>query len=369
MVVGVVIRSHAGGYTVYSDDLNATITCAARGRLKKEGLSIVTGDRVELSEITADRSQAVITARLERRNLLSRPPIANVDQVLIVQSLQLREWSPYLCDRYLVHFQLELPFAPPLLCLNKCDLSSLDDVKLLQSIYTPLGYRILVVSALTGQGMDELSQVLAGRISVLTGPSGVGKSSLLNHLAPHLSLEVNAKDDDTRFGRHTTTCSELYGVTLPGFASESWIGDTPGFSLSELTRPEPIGVARQFPEISKLAKECRFDDCLHLVETGCHVLANLERVNHERYESYKLLLQEAQDENKLRKATSQKVESTVKMVGSKRGKAVMVPKLAEKYRGMSRRKDIQNLKDFTKKGGVELDDEETAEEDAGGEGN
>ncbi len=352
MVVGTVLRSHAGGYLVHSDELGATLKCAARGRLKKERVSILTGDRVEIDEIDSAAGTAVIAARLPRENLLSRPPIANVDQVIIVQAPHQPEWNPLLCDRYLVHYQLEVPGARPLLCINKRDIASSSDLAALQNIYEPLGYTVVIVSAVTGEGMDRLVSLLSGKVSVLAGPSGVGKSSLINFLDPSLHLKLGVVDEDAGVGKHTTTYSQLYGMCIKpgqgaaGHVAEraSWVADTPGFSLAELRHPEPNEVFFEFPELVALYDGCKFSNCLHLVEQGCNVLANLDKIAPTRYESYKTLVTEAQAEAKLRRETSQKVESAVKVVGG-RDRGVVVPKLSGRYRAASRKTEKQQLLD------------------------
>ena len=308
MTVGTVLRSHAGGYLVYQPRLGVSLQCQARGRLKKERVSILTGDRVELEDLDLDKRTAVITACLKRWSLLSRPLIANVDQVVIVQAVRQPEWNQLWCDRYIVHFQLELPGIMPVLCFNKCDLVDTSQAETLRRTYESLGYRVVLVSAVTGLGVAELKQLIDGRITVFAGPSGVGKSSLLNTLEPTLNLKIGVMDHDFGVGRHTTTYSELYRVGGAGdepvaegavssgssravsLHSESagslmvhdeseevptWVADTPGFNLSELRHPEPLEVMHQFPEITMLAEGCRFSDCLHLVEMGCNVIASL----------------------------------------------------------------------------------------------
>lgn len=349
MIKATVVRSHAGGYLVHCDELQSTFQCQARGRLKKERRSIVTGDKVELDEIDYSKTKAVIVARLDRNNLLSRPLIANVDQVVIVQAIHQPEWNPLLCDRYLVHAHLELPSASVLLFLNKSDLASGEDLLALQKIYESLGFQILSGSAITGAGMKELAEVLAGKVSVLAGPSGVGKSSLINYLDPQLNLKTGVMENDFGVGRHTTTYSELYRVRLQfeNQRQSSWVADTPGFSLAELKHGHPHDVVWQFPEIAKLAQECKFSNCLHLVEEGCHVRLSLNEIEPTRYQSYITIVSEALAEAKLQKVSSQKVESTVKFVGGRGEKRKTVPKLNERYRTASRRTEKQSLAELT----------------------
>lgn len=352
------MRRHAGGYLVACDELDAVLQCPVRARLKKEGVSIFTGDRVELDEVSltdsGDKGSAVISARLNRQNLLTRPSIANVDQVFIVQSIHQPEWNHLLCDRYLVHLKLELPFVQPCICINKCDLAEIEEISALRKIYESSGYKVFFLSAKTGEGIDELKAQAAGNRSVMTGPSGVGKSSLLNALNPSLNLKVDV-NDELQIGRHTTTASELYQFDVDG--RTGWIADTPGYSLGQLRHPLPAEVAWQFPELAELAGECKFADCLHLMETGCNVIENLDRVPKSRYESYTVLVAEAQDEQKARGATSQKVDTgTVKMVGGQRGTARSIPKLANRHRAISRRKSKQELMDVDVEEEQNLDD-------------
>ncbi len=353
---GVVLRGHAGGWLVYVDFIASTLICQARGRLKKEKTSIITGDRVELDEVSSANGTAVIVAVRPRHNVLTRPPLANVDQVVIVQSLSPREWSNNLCDRYLLHFQLELPKCRPVLCLNKADLLEKTEIAPLQKIYQNLGYTVIITSALSENGLNDLMKCLEGKISVISGPSGVGKSSLLNVLHPGLKLKVDEREEETGFGRHVTTCSELYSVELGRSSDATWIADTPGFGIYDLRYPEPAQVGKEFPEIAKLAEDCKFSNCLHLVEHDCNVLSNMDKVDQKRYESYALIVAEAQHEKRQRKDSSTKVEAAVKSVGGKQGTGVVVPRLSHKYREQSRRKIRQGLEQ------IDVDDDQDDEE-------
>lgn len=364
MAVGVVLRSHAGGYLVYLPEHDLTLQCQARGRLKKERVSILTGDKVEIEDLDSAQETGVISTRLERSSLLSRPQIANVDQVVIVQAVRQPEWNQLWCDRYIVHFQLELPDSVPVLCFNKCDLVGSEQQERLRRIYESLGYRVVMVSAKTSHGIEGLLDILGNKITVFAGPSGVGKSSLLNRLEPSLNLKIGVMDHDFGVGRHTTTYSEIYRVHLDKWnivdsARLTWVADTPGFNLAELRHPEPHDLVFEFPEIRELSEGCRFSNCMHLVEAGCNVLEKLsaddsERdedeaddntiiVSRERYANYVTMVNESIAEHNIRKETSQKKESAVKTVGGKRGKSINIPRLSGKYRAKSRRTEKQDL--------------------------
>ncbi|MDZ4834542.1 MAG: ribosome small subunit-dependent GTPase A [Candidatus Melainabacteria bacterium] len=339
----------------------ASLFCQARKRLKKEHVSILTGDRVELVDVDFDKGTATITGCCDRWSLLTRPPLANVDQVVIVQAVRQPEWNQLWCDRYIVHFQLELPDAKPVLCFNKCDLIDEEQSSTLRGIYEPLGYNVVLLSTITGGGLDELSVLLAGKITVFAGPSGVGKSSILNKLDSSLKLKIGVMDNDFGVGRQTTTYSKLYQV-LSGRYPETptWVADTPGFNLQEIKYPMPADVMWQFPEIAAYSNDCKFSNCMHLVETDCKVIENIveddepmpvERnpdaplpVARERYENYVLLQAEAQEVYNQRRSTSSKVETGVKTTGGEKGKGKAIPKLDLATRSESRRREKQRFK-------------------------
>lgn len=360
MVTGRVLRRHAGGYLVHSDDLAATFQCPVRARLKKEGIQVVTGDLVELDEVETpatpqERGSGVIAARLPRRNLLTRPYLANLDQVFIVQAIHQPEFNPLLCDRYLVHLQLELDGVPLFICLNKADLASESEISALRNIYEPLGYAVIFASAKTNQGIEMLSNLLAGKTSVLIGPSGVGKSSLINAMIPNLNLKVDV-NEDLLVGRHTTTYSELYTLSQGG-----WMADTPGFSIGELQDMEAPAVAWQFPEMRPHIQDCKYSsNCLHIVEDGCNVLNYLETFAPSRYESYITMVGDAQADAKASREISKKVDrGTVKIVGGKDAKTL--PRLSERQRSISRKRGKQGLSEMAR---IATDEDEKDDADA-----
>jgi ribosome biogenesis GTPase len=230
--------------------------------------------------------------------------------------------------------------------LNKADLCDENELRELQNIYQNLGYRFLIVSAFNGLGLKDLAELFAGKVSVLCGRSGVGKSSILNKLDPNLRLDVDQREKAIKVGRHTTTASQLFSLNLTNWLNshtESWIADTPGFSPSELNHPESRNLHLQFPELAILAEKCQFDDCLHQAESGCNILSNKEEISPSRLESYYLLLEEAKQSERMLKSVSRKVESKVKNVAGSKGRNISIPKLSKKYRQESKRQSRQSL--------------------------
>lgn len=288
---GLIVRSQSGFYTVETEA--GAITCQLRGRLKKGprlGDVIAIGDRVLVTLL--DDENGVIEEISPRQRMLSRLApqpqgeyqqiiIANPDQACFVFACADPEPRFGMLDRFLVI--AEKQSVPAVIIVNKVDLVGAEQACLSFEHYTSLGYPVIYTSARSGHGVDELRHVLHGKISVFSGPSGVGKSSLLNAIQPGLGLEARAVSRATSKGRHTTVVRQLFLLEGGGY-----VADTPGLKALGLWDIEPEELDGYFPELRPLVSRCQFSDCTHVHEPGCAVLAALAagEVHPRRYQSY-----------------------------------------------------------------------------------
>ncbi|MCD4685214.1 MAG: ribosome small subunit-dependent GTPase A [Anaerolineae bacterium] len=309
---GLVIRTQSGFFTVQTPQ--GPIICNLRGKLKeeyKETDLVAIGDRVTLEElpIEADTVGGVIVAVDDRERVLSRVAprsavgtsaereqviIANPDQAIFVFSAMQPTPQPRTLDRFVV--AAEKAAIPNIcICVNKMDLVADDPAKTraMFDVYTRIGYAVLYVSAELGQGIDELRAALVNKISVFTGPSGVGKTSLLNAIEPELGGRVNAVSSATTKGRHTTRNSELVPLAEGGF-----VADTPGIRTLSPWDVEPHELDAYFIEIGPHVTNCKFPDCGHTHEPGCGVQAAIKRgeIAPERFDSYLRLREMLEEE-------------------------------------------------------------------------
>jgi ribosome biogenesis GTPase len=280
MPEGFIVKGYGGFYFVQSGD--TLCRCRGRGRLHRGKDVLLTGDRVLFT--FQKNGDGVIESVMPRRSSLRRPPVANVEQVVLILSLAYPEPDFLLLDRLLVLCGVEE--LDVLVCFTKLDLVDIDQTEDWAGIYRQAGYRLILTSARQGTGLDELRRQLKGKISVVAGPSGVGKSTLLNALDPRLALETGEISQKIQRGKHTTRYVQL--LTVAG----GFVADTPGFSNLELPVMKRTELRYLFPEMDRLAGQCRFLDCLHISEPDCAVKKALAEglISRSRYQNYQAFL-------------------------------------------------------------------------------
>ena len=263
----------------------AVLTCRARGKFRKEGVSPLVGDRVEVREL--GNGEGVVEAVLPRKNAFARPAVANIDQLVVIASGAIPKTDPFLIDR--VAAIAALKGCGVVVVLNKCDLDGADE---LYRIYSGAGFPTLRVSAETGEGIEDLKPLIAGKLSAFTGNSGVGKSSILNALDPAFHIQVGDVSQALGRGRHTTRHVELFRL-----ACGADVVDSPGFSsfeTDELNLELKHRLPETFVEFRPYLDRCRFVGCSHTKETGCAVLEAVRagEIQRSRHASYVRLYEE-----------------------------------------------------------------------------
>ena len=283
---GLVLKCIGGCYYVEAAD--AVYECRARGIFRKREMTPLAGDHVRFTP--QEGGTGSLDAVESRRNFLVRPPVANVDCLLVVAAVT--DPAPHLLVLDKMIAIAEYKGIEPVVVVNKCDLGS---TQALEEIYRKAGLQVIALSAGKGQGIDELRTHIAGKVSVLTGNSGVGKSSLLNRIDPALQLETGEISRKLGRGRHTTRVACLYPLAGGGY-----IVDTPGFSSLDMEKAERIPkeeLAGCFREFGALAGRCKYASCTHVKEDGCAVLAAVERgaIAPSRQESYAAMYNDAKE--------------------------------------------------------------------------
>lgn len=284
MLEGIITKGIGGFYYVKVGD--TTYECRARGLFRKNKITPQVGDRVLIRADENDKT-GYVEEIFERTTELTRPPVANVNQAIIVFSVRSPDPNLWLLDRFLLlasSQKLEVVIA-----LNKVDIATKEEIDEIYNIYDKIGYKIITTSTEEDIGIDDLKEVLKEKITVFAGPSGVGKSTLLNKIQPNLDLETGDISKKTSRGKHTTRHTELIELELGGF-----VLDTPGFSSLDLTFLTDDELEEHFPEIHRLGLGCRFNGCKHLKEPGCKVKEGVEsgEISKSRYDNYVMFLEE-----------------------------------------------------------------------------
>lgn len=280
MNAGIIVKGYGGFYFVQSE--NKIWRCRGRGRLRYEKQRLLPGDHVQFEPLGTE--EGIIEMVLPRKNVLHRPLIASVDQAVLVISLAQPEPDLKLLDRLLVLCGVK--DIDVVICFNKLDLVPVLSATDLATLYQGIGYSIVLTCAIQGTGLKDLQELLKNKVSVLAGPSGVGKSTLLNALEPSLSLKTGEVSKKLKRGHHTTKYVELLPI------AGGLVADTPGFSNLDLPRIKRRELEFYFLEFSKFAEKCQFPDCLHLHEPGCAVRDALTQgnISSSRYQNYLELL-------------------------------------------------------------------------------
>ena len=289
---GKIVKGISGFYYVDTADGNI-YECKAKGVFRSLGLKPLVGDDVNIDIIDEEKKIGNVTEVFPRKNQLLRPPVANVDQAVIVFAIVKPNPSYNLLDRFLIMMrQQDLPVV---ICFNKQDIATKEEQDARMDAYEKCGYKVMFISVAENTGIDDLKEVLRGKTSVVAGPSGVGKSSLLNLLHPEGDRQTGELSRKIDRGKNTTRHSELFFV--PALSDENdhtFVMDTPGFTSLEMRDVTTDTLQNYYPEFAEFEPECKFGGCSHITEPVCGVKMAVDRgdIARERYDNYCLLYEE-----------------------------------------------------------------------------
>lgn len=288
-MTGKIIKGIAGFYYVHTTDFSV-YECKAKGVFRNEKRKPLVGDNVEFDIIDEEERKGNITELLPRMNELVRPAVSNVNQAMVIFAATQPAPNYNLLDRFLI--MMEQQGVTTIVCFNKMDIASQEELKELEQVYQKCGYQVLFISVRESIGIHSIRDVLKGKTTVLAGPSGVGKSSLLNKLMPEAQMEVGPISDKIKRGKHTTRHSELFTLE-----ESTYIMDTPGFSSLYIKDIDKEQLRDFFIEFKEYEQYCRFQGCVHINEPDCGVKQALEQgeISAIRYDNYKILYNELKD--------------------------------------------------------------------------
>lgn len=282
---GKIIKGIAGFYYVYTE--SGLVECKAKGIFRKDNVKPLVGDDVEIQITDEAALKGNIIHILPRHNALIRPASANIDQALVIFAVAGPAPNFNLLDRFLI--AMERQNLPVIICFNKAELAGGGEREQLAKDYEGSGCRVLFASGKEGWGISGIRDCLSGKTTVLAGPSGVGKSTIVNSLAPCARMETGEISRKTQRGKHTTRHAELFALS-----ADTFIMDTPGFTALELSEMEKEELKGYYPEFEKYEENCRFGGCVHINEPDCGVKEALlsGQISQVRYDNYRLLFEE-----------------------------------------------------------------------------
>ncbi len=291
-MIGKIIKGIAGSYYVHVVH-SGTYECKAKGIFRYKNIKPLVGDNVEIEILDEELKIGNIIDIIDRENELIRPAVANIDQALVVFALKSPVPNLNLLDRFLV--MMETQNVETVICFNKLDLVDEEDIDTLRVTYESAGYKVLFASADKGIGIDEVKAVISGKTTAFAGPSGVGKSSILNAIMPMANSQTGDISKKIQRGKHTTRHTEIFNVE-----GDTYLMDTPGFSSMYVCECEKEDLKQYFPEIYEYEGECRFNGCVHINEPDCMVKEQLEagKIGKSRYDNYVLLYNEIKDKKR-----------------------------------------------------------------------
>ncbi len=290
---GKIIKGIAGFYYVHAPETNMIYECKAKGIFRNQKIKPLVGDDVEIDTEDQPAGKGTITLILPRNNELIRPAVANVDQAMVIFAAAEPDPNLNLLDRFLIMMQKQRVNA--IVCFNKMDIVSKDEISLLRDTYRLCGYEVVFTSMLQREGTAMLCDKIKGKTTVLAGPSGVGKSTFINLIQPEAKMETGNISEKIKRGKHTTRHSELIYVE-----EGTYLMDTPGFSSLYIDEIETEELKDYFVEFREFEPECRFIGCNHKNEPGCAVKAALteHRISRLRYENYVMLYEELKNQKR-----------------------------------------------------------------------
>lgn len=289
MIEGIITKGVGGNY--YVDIGNKIIECRARGLFRLKNIKPLVGDNVVIRITEEDENSGYIEEIKERTNEIKRPPVANAHQLLIIFAVKNPEPSFLLLDKLLI--AAELNSLKPVICFNKADLADEEEKDNIRNILKNTGYKIIFTSKYREESLHELRNILKDKVNVFSGPSGVGKSSIMNAVEPGFYLKTGEISEKLKRGRHTTRHAEIFKLSFGGYAV-----DTPGFSSFELEGINEYELKNYYPEIVKYDEGCKFLDCLHHKEPSCLIKEAVKNdlISQVRYNNYIKLLEQIKNQ-------------------------------------------------------------------------